>query len=50
MLPGQTWTSYTGLWSSIMGPVGDAEFVTNYETYMRYEITPEFLRTFGFRP
>ncbi len=37
MLPGQTWTSYTGLWSSIMGPVGDAEFVTNYETYMRYD-------------
>ena len=64
-----------------MGPVGDAEFVTNYETYMRYDgrskaktvqqlidkskdladtntpvnparikITPEFLRTFGFRP
>ena len=20
-----------------MGPVGDAEFVTNYETYMRYD-------------
>lgn len=29
--------SYTGLWSSIMGPVGDAEFVTDYETYMRYD-------------
>lgn len=29
--------SYANLWGSIMGPVGDAEFVTDYETYMRYD-------------